>query len=621
MDKQRNSSCACPADAAGWPALTLPQMLREQARRQPGAIAIRQKDFGIWKPVPWSEYWRRACRVGLGLRALGLGAGGRVAIVSENRVEWLLAQMGAGAVGGVAVGVYATSPAEEMGYVLEHADVELVVCEDQEQTDKVLQVAGRLPLLRRIVMIEGKGLRSYAPAERGRIVTFAEVEADGARREAGELAALDAMLDGQRLDDTGLMIYTSGSTGKPKGAMLSYRNMRGVAPGIAQRLAMDRGSVHLSYLPLCHVAEQMLSTFVPIYLGAQVNFGESIRTVQEDLREVAPTIFLGVPRIWEKLHAAISIKMQEAGRLQRWLYRRALDACGPFLEKSPAQYTAGERLTRWLWYWLVLRALQNFIGLRRVRIAMTGAAPIPPDVVRYFRKLGVPLVEVYGLTESAGMIFGQHPDRVKVGTVGEPIQGVEWRMGEAGELQVRGEMVFQGYYKNPGATADTVRDGWLHTGDVVAQEDGRVRIVDRLKDIMITAGGKNLTPSEIENAVKGSPYVKECIVIADGRKYVSALIQLEFDTVGKWAESRRIAFTHFRSLAESADVRELIQQEVARANAGLAPVAQIKRFHLLTKELDHDDGEVTATMKVRRASIYRAYAGEIDALYIEETMA
>jgi len=610
-----------PIDLAVWPELTLPQMLREQARRQPAGLAIRQKDFGIWKPLTWAGYWQRACRVGMGLRALGLSRGGRVAIVSENRVEWLLTQLGAGTVGGVAVGVYSTSPAEEMGYVLEHADVELVVCEDQEQTDKVLQVASRLPRLRRIVMMETKGLRSYAPADRERIVTFAEIEADGAAREAAELAALNTALDAQGLDETGLMIYTSGSTGKPKGAMLSFRNMRGVAPGIADRLSMDAHSVHLSYLPLCHVAEQMLSTFVPLYLGSQVNFGESIRTVQEDLREVAPTIFLGVPRIWEKLHASISIKMQEAGRLQQWLYRQALARCAPFLEKSPAQYSVGERLTHALWYWLVLRALQNFIGLRRARVAMTGAAPIPPDVVRYFRNLGVPLLEVYGLTESSGMIFGQHPDRVKVGTVGEPILGVDWKMGDAGELLVRGDMVFQGYYKNDDATADTVRDGWLHTGDVVAEQDGRVRIVDRLKDIMITAGGKNLTPSEIENAVKGSPYVKECIVIADGRKFVSALIQLEFDTVGKWAESRRIAFTHFRSLAESAQVRELVQQEVSRANAGLAPVAQIKRFHLLTKELDHDDGEVTATMKVRRASIYRTYAKEIETLYVEETMA
>ncbi|WP_445656786.1 AMP-dependent synthetase/ligase [Achromobacter sp. NCFB-sbj8-Ac1-l] len=609
-----------PADGL-WPALTLPQMLREQARRQPAGIAVRQKDFGIWQPVPWAQYWQRACRVGLGLQAEGLSRGGRVAIVSDNRLEWLLVQLGAGAVGGVAVGVYATSPAEEMGYVLEHADVELVVCEDQEQTDKVLQVAHRLPLLRRIVVMETKGLRSYPPAERARIVAFAELEAEGQRREADGLEALNAWLDTQQLDDLGLMIYTSGSTGKPKGAMLSYRNMRGVAPGIADRLSMDAASVHLSYLPLCHVAEQMLSTFVPIYLGAQVNFGESIRTVQEDLREVAPTVFLGVPRIWEKLHASISIKMQEAGRLQQWLYRRALAACSPFLEKSARQRGLGERLTYALWYGLVLRALQNFIGLRRVRVAMTGAAPIAPDVVRYFRTIGVPLVEVYGLTESAGMIFGQHPDRVKVGTVGEAILGVEWRLGEADELQVRGEMVFAGYYKNDAATADTVRDGWLHTGDVAAVQDGRLRIVDRLKDIMITAGGKNLTPSEIENAVKSSPYVKECVIVADGRRFVAALIQLEFDTVGKWAESRRIAFTHFRSLAECAEVRELVAGEVARANAGLAPVAQIKRFHLLTKELDHDDGEVTATMKVRRASIYRSYADEIERLYAEEAAA
>ena len=609
-----------PADGL-WPALTLPQMLREQARRQPAGIAVRQKDFGIWQPVSWAQYWQRACRVGLGLQAEGLSRGGRVAIVSDNRLEWLLVQLGAGAVGGVAVGVYATSPAEEMGYVLEHADVELVVCEDQEQTDKVLQVAHRLPLLRRIVVMETKGLRSYPPAERARIVAFAELEAEGLRREADGLEALNAWLDTQQLDDLGLMIYTSGSTGKPKGAMLSYRNMRGVAPGIADRLSMDAGSVHLSYLPLCHVAEQMLSTFVPIYLGAQVNFGESIRTVQEDLREVAPTVFLGVPRIWEKLHASISIKMQEAGRLQQWLYRRAVAACTPFLEKSARQRSVGERLTYALWYVLVLRALQNFIGLRRVGVAMTGAAPIAPDVVRYFRTIGVPLVEVYGLTESAGMIFGQHPDRVKVGTVGEAILGVDWRLGDADELQVRGDMVFAGYYKNDAATADAVRDGWLHTGDVAAVQDGRLRIVDRLKDIMITAGGKNLTPSEIENAVKSSPYVKECVIVADGRRFVAALIQLEFDTVGKWAESRRIAFTHFRSLAECAEVRELVAGEVARANAGLAPVAQIKRFHLLTKELDHDDGEVTATMKVRRASIYRSYADDIERLYAEETPA
>jgi len=597
------------------PEKTLPQMLREQARQRPQDIAIRQKDFGIWRPLRWADYHRRACRVGLGLRALGLADGGHVGVISENRVEWVLSQMGAGLIGAVTVGVYPTSPTPEVAYVLAHADVEIVICEDQEQTDKVLEALADLPRLKHIVVCEKKGLRSTPPEHRERVISFDELEALGTARETAEAAVIDAVLERQKLDDLALMIYTSGSTGKPKGAMLSYANLRGVVPGIVDRLGLDAGTTHLSYLPLCHVAEQMLTTFVPLYLGSRVNFGESIRTVQEDLREVAPTMFLGVPRIWEKLHASITIKMQEAGALQRALYAWATKACAPFAEKAPSQRSLRERLVFGLAYLLVFRALQNFIGLRRARIALTGAAPIPPSVVHFFRTLGVPLVEVYGLTESSGMVTGQHPERVRVGTVGEPTLLVEHRIGENGELIIRGPMVFMGYYKNPQATADSIRDGWLHTGDVVAEDSGRLRIVDRLKDIMITAGGKNLTPSEIENAMKSSPFIKECIVIADGRKFVSALIQVEAETVGKWAESQRLAFTHFRSLVETPAVRELIEAEVARGNARLAPASQIKRFHLLTKELDHDDGEVTATMKVRRSSIYTAYAQEIAGLY------
>ncbi|MBK9136907.1 MAG: AMP-binding protein [Betaproteobacteria bacterium] len=601
------------------PEKTLPQMLREQARLRPDAVALRQKDFGIWQPITWAQYHRRALHVGLGLRALGLGQRAHLGVISENRIEWVLAQMGAGLVGAVTVGVYPTSPTPEVAYVLAHADVEVVVCEDQEQTDKVLEALPQLPRLRRIVVCEKKGLRNTPAEHADRVIAFDAVEALGAERataDAAEAAFVDGVLQRQTLADLALMIYTSGSTGKPKGAMISYGNIRGVVPGIVERLGLDAQTTHLSYLPLCHVAEQMLTTFVPLYLGSRVNFGESIRTVQEDLREVAPTMFLGVPRIWEKLHSAISIKMQEAGRLQRALYAWALRAGEPFAEKSPAQRAPTERLRFTLAYLLVFRALQNFIGLRSARIALTGAAPIPPAVVRFFRTIGVPLVEVYGLTESTGMVTGQHLDRVAIGTVGEPTAGVEARVEENGELCLRGPMVFQGYYKNPQATAEAIRDGWLHTGDVVqADGKGRLRIVDRLKDIMITAGGKNLTPSEIENTMKASPFIKECIVVADGRKYATALIQIDAETVGKWAESRRLAYTHFRSLAEAAPVRELVSAEVDKGNAQLAPVSQIKRFHLLTKELDHDDGEVTATLKVRRASIYKLYAGEIEALY------
>jgi long-chain acyl-CoA synthetase len=504
----------------------------------------------------------------------------------------------------------------EVAYVLAQADVEMVVCEDQEQTDKVLAALDQLPRLKRIIVCESKGLRNTPAVHRGRVIAFEALEALGAQREADDGAALDALLQRQRLSDLALMIYTSGSTGKPKGAMLSYANLRGIVPGIIDRLALDSRATHLSYLPLCHVAEQMLSVFVPLYLGSMVNFGESIRTVQDDLREVAPSLFLGVPRIWEKLHSAISIKMQEAGRLQRALFGWAMRACAPFAEKAASQRSVGERLRFAVAYLLVFRALQNFIGLRRTRIAMTGAAPIPTAIVHFFRTLGVPLVEVYGLTESSGMVCGQHPARVRIGSVGEPTLGVEHRLSEQGELIIRGAMVFMGYYKNPEATAEALRDGWLHTGDVVsADAAGRLRIVDRLKDIMITAGGKNLTPSEIENTIKASPFIKECIVVADGRKFVSALIQIDLDTVSAWAEARRIAFTHYRSLVEAAAVRALIEAEIQRGNGTLAPVSQIKRFHLLAKELDHDDGEVTATMKVRRSSIYKAYAPEIEALY------
>jgi long-chain acyl-CoA synthetase len=597
------------------PELTLPQMLRRQAHERAQTIAIRQKDCGIWNPITWESYYRRARHFGLGLRALGLPECGHVGVISENRLEWVLAQMGTGLVGAVTVGVYPTSPTPEIAYVLGHADIDIVICEDQEQTDKALAALDQLPRLRKIVVAERKGLRNTPAQHRDAVITFAEVEALGVEYEAIHRELVDDVLASQRLDDVALMIYTSGSTGKPKGAIITYANIRSATWGVIERLGFDEQTKHLSYLPLCHVAEQMLTTFGPLYLGSQVNFGESIRTVQEDLRELAPSIFLGVPRIWEKLHAAISIKMQETGAVQRALFGWAMRTCEPFAEKSARQRNFRERLLFGVCYGVIFRALQNFIGLRKVRVALTGAASIPPAIVRFFRTMGVPLLEVYGLTESTGMVTGHHPDRVRIGTVGEPTFGVEHRLSEQGELQIRGDVVFRGYHKNPEATAATIVDGWLHTGDVVKDDRGQLTIVDRLKDIMITAGGKNLTPSEIENTMKASPYIKECIIIAEGRRFVSALIQIDYETVGKWAEGSRIAFTHFRSLVENPRIRELIQAEVDRGNRQLADVAQIRRFHLLVKELDHDDGEVTATMKVRRGSIYKAYEGDIEALY------
>jgi long-chain acyl-CoA synthetase len=595
-----------------FPELTLPQMLRENARSHPDRVAIRQKEFGIWTPCTWRQYADRARRVGLGFRALGLSEGGHVAILAENRIEWVLAQLGANIVGGVVVGVYPTSPANEVAYVLAHSESEIIVCEDQEQVDKVLERRGELPRLRRIVVMETKGLRDYRSDE---VLSFEALEGLGLDFEKDHAALADGILDRQQLSQIGLIIYTSGSTGKPKGAMLSYRNIRAQAIAAADKLGLDSSASLLSYLPLCHVAEQMTTVMVPTYLGSLVNFGESIRTVQEDLREVAPSVFLGVPRIWEKLHASIHIKLLEAGRLRRALFERLYAACEPFAEKSPAERSLRERITFALAYGLMFRALLNFIGLRKAKIAMTGAAPISPSIVRFFRTLGVPLVEVYGLTESSGIALGQVLAERRVGTVGSAIARMEARLGPSNELLLRGDTVFAGYYRNDEATSAAIRDGWLHTGDVAELADGHFRIVDRLKDIMITAGGKNLSPSEIENTMKASPFIKECIVIAEARKFVAALIQIDYELAGKWAEERGIPYTNFRNLTENPALREMIQSEIDAANAQLAQVAQIRKFHLLTKELDHDDDEVTATMKVRRANVQRKYETEIESLY------
>jgi long-chain acyl-CoA synthetase len=347
-----------------------------------------------------------------------------------------------------------------------------------------------------------------------------------------------------------------------------------------------------------------------------VNFGESIRTVQEDVREVAPDFFLGVPRIWEKLQSAIHIKMVEAGGLRYKLYQKMLEWCEPFSTKPHDKRTFSEQVKFQIAYWLFFRALQNFVGLRKSHVVMSGAAPVAPFILNFFRTIGLPFIEIYGQTETTGMVTSQKLNDIRLGTVGPAVFNATLRADEqTGELIIKSDLVFAGYYKNQEATDSTIMDGWLHTGDVVRIEDGHVRIVDRLKDIMITAGGKNLSPTEIENTMKASPYIKECIVIGEKRKFVSALIQIDPETVGQWAETKQIAYTNYKNLVENPAIRELIENEIATGNSKMAAVGNIRKFYLLTKELDHDDGEVTATMKIKRQSITKKYETEIEAMY------
>ena len=597
--------------------LPLPLQLVHWAKLRPDAIALRQKEFGIWQPVTFAAYAEQARWFGLGLLQLGLVRGQTVAVIGENCKEWAFAELGVAMVGGITAGVYPTSPAAEVEYLLALSEAPFIVCEDQEQLDKVLSVRERLPQLRSIVVIDPRGLRRYVRTE---IYDFIDVVALGQKFEAAEPATAAAHSSGAALDDIGLMVFTSGSTGRPKAAMMSWRGLGTAARGLNTAIGCSSTDQLVSYLPLCHVAEQMFSIHIPLATGACVNFAESLRTVQEDLRELAPQIFFGVPRIWEKFHASIKTKLREAGGMRLWLYRRAMRSLDAGASQSRSRWSFVQRVRHACWHAVLLRSLLNYVGLLHCRVAISSGAPIAPEILKFFRILGVPIREAYGLTEASGATTMQTSDLSPVGTVGVPYPGIELTLAGTGEILIRGDVVFRGYYKNAAATRDAIdADGWLHTGDVARWEDGpagrELRIIDRMKDIMITAGGKNITPSEIENALRFSPHIKEAIIIADRRRFVSALIQLDFESVSAWAEQQGFSHTNYRSLVALEPVRALIQREVDAVNARMPQVQQVRKFHLLVKELDHDDGEVTATMKIRRSSIAEKYAAVIEEIY------
>jgi long-chain acyl-CoA synthetase len=594
---------------------TLPKLLRERARLGPGEVALREKEYGIWQRVTWDDYLGHVRRFCLGLVSLGLERGEKIAILSENCREWVYAELAAMSASAVGVGVYPTSPAAEVKYVVSHSEAVAVVCEDQEQVDKILEVSAELPRLRHIVVADMRGLGKY---EDPRILSFEEVERLGAEHERAHPALFDSLVDATAADEIAFLIYTSGTTGFPKGAMISHRNVLAQARSAAEATGIRAGDSVVSYLPLCHVAEQIFSVYLPLYLGMQVNFAESVRTIQEDLREIAPSVFLGVPRIWEKLQASIIVKMQEASWWRRALFRWAVAEGRRAAEISlarrrPSPLRLALRFAAWA---LVLRALQNFVGLRKARLTFTAAAAISPEVLRFFHAVGIPVREGYGMTECTGFSFVQREGEVRLGSVGRVLAGVEFRIAPDGELLKRGETMFLGYYRDPEATAATLQDGWLRTGDVAEEDpDGQLRIVDRKKAIFVTAGGKNVSPSLVENTLKVSPYVKEAVVVGDGEKFLAALVQIDFENVGQWATERRLPYTNFKSLTQLPEVLDLVSAEVDRANEGLAPVEQVRAFRLLDKELDHDDNEVTATMKVRRKTIYEKFAPLIADIY------
>jgi long-chain acyl-CoA synthetase len=605
-------------------ATTIASRVRERASTMPHRVAMREKDFGIWQEVTWAQYWSRVETVAHALLAIGIEPGDRVAIHSENRREWLCADVATVAVRAMTVGLYPTNPPTEVGYLLSHSGARVLVAEDQEQVDKALEVIDGCPGLERIVYVEPRGI--HYRYDHPKLLSWDDFLALGEDHRSAHPDAVAERMAAALPDDIATLIYTSGTTGPPKGAMLSVSNVEFairvlVHGGGFASPPPGPGDLLLSYLPLCHVAERIFTTWFNAGAGVQVNFAESIATVQANLREVQPTILFGVPRIWEKILAGVQIRLASASRLKRLnarLWLRVADRIGTTLVRTGGKHTPGTRLAYAIGWVFFYRAVRERIGMRRVRYAASGAAPIAPDVLKFFMGIGVPMHEVYGMTENTAVATGNRPGRVKLGTVGEPQVGVELRIDEeTGEILTRHGGVFVGYYRDPEATAKAkTPDGWLHTGDVGVWVDGtHVKITDRAKDILITSGGKNVAPSEIENALKASPFVKEAIVIGDRRAYLTALIGIELDTVGEWAQRRGLPYTTYRDLSDKPEVRALVQSVVDEVNTRHATVEQIKKFRMLPKELDHEDGELTATQKVKRAAIAKVFADLVEELY------
>ena len=606
-----------PASHVPAPAVTVASLARD--------IAMREKDFGIWQEYSWARTWDLVMDAAHGLLALGIEVGDRVSIQSEDRPEWVILDLATVAVRGITVGFYPTNPAAEVEYLLTDCGATVHLAEDQEQVDRVIEIdPAMVPNLSRIIYCEPRGVRTYSD---DRLMDWHDFLTVGRQHRAENPDVVVGHMADARPDDVMTLVYTSGTTGPPKGAMLTNANTafcitRVIGDdGLRGNQVPTADDLVVTYLPLCHVAERIFSTWHMVSCGLCLNFAESIETVTANLREVQPTLFFAVPRIWEKLHASVMIKGTDASPFKRLWLRFGLKLASVIGREKVANgglHTTKSRLLNLVGYPLVFRAIQERIGLRRCWHAGSGAAPIAPEVLEFFIGIGIPVYELYGMTENAAVATGNFPGRMILGTVGEPYPDIGFRLDEeTGEIQTKHPGVFVGYWNRPEQTAETfTADGWLMTGDVGEWVDGtHVRIIDRIKHIIITAGGKNISPSEIENSLKTSPYVKEAMVIGDRRKFLSALIGIELDTVGDWALRRNIPYTTYRDLSEKPEVLELIQGVVNETNEKFARVESIREFRMIPKELDHEDGELTATQKIKRSAMEDAFGHLIEEIY------
>lgn len=597
---------------------TLPKLLIRNAQKYGHRrTAISEKDYGIWQSYSWSDYLKQVKEFALGLAGLGFQRGDKLAIIGDNRPQLYWALVAAQVLGGIPVPLYQDAIAEELLYVMDHSDSTIVVAEDQEQVDKILEMKERLPKVKWVIYDEPRGLRNYRLPF---LLCFTRVQEMGRELEKRDPGFFEREVAKGRGDEVAIIPYTSGTTGLPKGVVLTHQNLILNAVNMMKVDPWYESDRVMAYLPMAWIGDTFFSVVSSFLSGAQVNCPEEATTVQKDLREIAPTLTFAPPRIWENIVNQVQVKLEDSD----WLKRRLANFFIPLGMKVAEMDVKRERVP---WHlkvlyqigeWLVYGMLRDHLGLRRMRVAITGGAALGPEVFLFFRALRVNLKQIYGLTESSASVTLQRDDDVKLDTVGPPIPGVEIKFTEQGEALIKGPGIFLGYYKNPEATHGLLQDGWLATGDAgFLDPAGHLVIMDRAKDVSRLLEGSVFAPQYLENKLKFSPYIREAVVIGEKRPFVAAMINIDMGSVGNWTGRRAIPYTGYSDLSQKPEVYELIQNEVMRVNQSLPHELRIKRYVVLHKELDPDDAEITRTRKLRRGLIAQKYANIIEALYGE----
>jgi long-chain acyl-CoA synthetase len=595
---------------------TLPKLFKQRCAELGERTAHREKEFGIWLSHSWNDFYRHAKYIGLGLLSLGLQRGQVISVLSEDNKEWVYIDLATQCVGGVCSGVYTTDSASQLSYLVNDSDSKFLFVENDEQLDKFLETENSLTGLIKTIVMDRHGLHDFTHPD---VLFLDDLYGLGKEFERDHPQRFDEEIVLSEPDDTAILVYTSGTTGMPKGAMISHQNILfSLASGL-QDAPVYPDDEQICFLPLCHILERTFSGFAPIAARSTLNFAESPETVFDNLQEVSPHTFVAVPRLWEKIYSRVAILVADATPVQRWAFARAY-AAG---QRRARQMLAGEtpslaaKLSFAFWDMVVLKNLRRMLGMDRLRRGGSGAAPISPELLEWFYAIGVPLLEGYGMTESSGVISINTLENNRLGTVGKAVPGGEIRIADDGEIQYRAGNMFLGYWNKPEKTAETfTEDGWLRTGDVGELDaDGYLTITGRLKDIIITAGGKNITPAAIENRLKFSPFVTDAVVIGDRRKYLTCLIMIDQENVEKFAQEKRIPFNNFTSLCAASEVQSLIREEIDTVNKDFARVEQIKDFRLIDILLTAEDDELTPTLKLKRGFVEKKHAALIADMY------